>query len=619
MNRRVIIALSIATAVVLLTVGCCYLIRAEKRTKIELHIDPIEGEDMTSVIRQAVEKTSNYENVKITLGKGVYSFAPDSAYERYIPITNHGNGVKKIALYFDGHKSIEIEGDGATLLFNGQMMPFLFENCKSVKVSGINIDWETPFTFLGEVVDVDPKGEWRDIRPRTSADSFSWSFSNGKILFPDIDGFSYQYLGSTLAFDAKTKRPIVGALDLHSDPQKVEQLPNGDLRIYEKLRQMPPVGSLLSSKGDREHDRYAPAFNFKESKNILLQDITIHHALGMGFLFERSEDITIKDSKICLSEGSRRVISTTADATHFANCRGDILIEGCRFENMLDDGTNVHGTYVVVSDVIDNYTVLAELQHFEQLGFKFADAEDEIWFINAPSPQRNATIGIVQSVKAINEKAMEITFTEPLDGALNKGDLLENKTWNPTFTMRGCTIQNHRARSIVLKTPLKTVIEDNYFSSMMSGVLFRGESKFWYESGAVKDVLIKGNTFYNAGDCGTTHAALYITPLLGDEFNQTESYDQNIRFVKNTIDSFNPRIVIADRVNGLEVINNKIIRNGDHEPLDADAPLFELKNCVNCTIENNQYSGLPLGRKSELEADEVSQKTLLFKGNIFNK
>ncbi len=338
----------------------------------------------------------------------------------------------------------------------------------------------------------------------------------------------------------------------------------------------------------------------------------------MGFLFERSENITIKDSKICLSEGSPRVISSTADATHFANCKGDILIEGCRFENMLDDGTNVHGTYVVVTDMIDNHTLRAELQHFEQLGFKFADTGDEIWFINAPSPQRGAVTARVKSAKAINEKVMEILFEEPIDKLISKGGILENKTWNPTFTMRGCTIQNHRARSIVLKTPLKTVIEDNHFSSMMSGVFFRGESHFWYESGAVQDVLIKGNTFHNAADCGTRHAALYITPLLGAEFDKTESFDNNIRFIGNTINSFNPRIVIAERVDGLVVEDNIIIRNDDFAAIDPTAPLYELSNCDNCSIQNNSYSGVPLYNNSELKADVASQRNLIFKNNIFN-
>ena len=50
---------------------------------------------------------------------------------------------------------------------------------------------------------------------------------------------------------------------MNSDPSKVVELPNGNLRIYEKQKYYPPIGSLLSSKGDREKDRYAPAFDFK--------------------------------------------------------------------------------------------------------------------------------------------------------------------------------------------------------------------------------------------------------------------------------------------------------------------------------------------------------------------
>ncbi len=606
------------TAVAILAVGCCYLYANSQATEIEIIIEPLEGEDMTDTLRKAIEEASEYDRVKIILKEGIYTLSPDLAHECYLPITNHGNGSKRIAFFFEDHQSVVIEGNGARLLFSGQMFPFFFEGCEHVEVSGVTIDWSTPFTFLGEVTAVDPNGEWREVEPRGEEDGFSWTLKNGEILFPNIDGFNYHYLGSTLAFEAQTKRPIVGALDLHSEPTRVEKLANGNLRIYEKLRQMPPIGSLLSSKGDRENDRYAPAFDFRESKNILLKDITIHHALGMGFLFERSENITIKDSKICLSEGSPRVISSTADATHFANCKGDILIEGCRFENMLDDGTNVHGTYVVVTDMIDNHTLRAELQHFEQLGFKFADTGDEIWFINAPSPQRGAKTARVKSAKAINEKIMEIVFEEPIDKLIGKGGILENKTWNPTFTMRGCTIQNHRARSIVLKTPLKTVIEDNHFSSMMSGVFFRGESHFWYESGAVQDVLIKGNTFHNAADCGTLHAALYITPLLGAEFDKTESLDSNIRFVGNTINSFNPRIVIAERVDGLVVEDNIIIRNDDFAAIAPTAPLYELSNCDNCSIQNNSYSGVPLYNNSELKADVASQRNLIFKNNIFN-
>ncbi len=579
-------------------------------TSREITIEPVEG-DVTYQLRCAIEAVGECDELTIKLTDGTYKFSPDLAFEKYAPITNHGNGVKRIAFPLNGYKKVTIEGNGAKLLFHGQMMPFLFEGCDNVEVRDLTIDWDTPFTFLAEVIETNAKEGWRVVRPRTAEDGFSWTLKGGKIQYPNIDGFNYSYLGSTLAFDAETKRPVVGVLDLHSEPTKVVELKNGDLKIYERLRQMPPVGSLLSSKGDREHDRYAPAFDFKECSNILLDGITIHHALGMGFLFERSEDITIKDSKIVLSEGSKRVIASTADATHFANCRGEILIEGCRFENMLDDGTNVHGTYVEVTEVVDPTTVRVAFQHFEQMGFNFAEAGDEMWFLLCPSPERAAT-GVVKRVKRINETITEISFVETLPDALGVGDVLENKTWNPIFTMRGCTIQNHRARSVVLKTPLKTVIEDNYFSSMMSGVLFRGEMKNWYESGAVTDVLIQNNTFENAADCGTLHAALYITPLFNSNFDPTALYDRNIRFIGNTIRNANPRIVIADRVEGLLVEDNKIERTTEYIAPFPDAPMFELINSKDVTITGNSYKGT---KPNVMVADERSQQTLKLENN----
>ncbi|WP_445344295.1 alpha-1,3-galactosidase-related protein, partial [Bacteroides caccae] len=328
-------------------------------------------------------------------------------------------------------------------------------------------------TFLGEVVSINSKEGWREIKP--FQDGFCWKVEKGQIRFPNIDGFNYTCLGSTLPFEKRTKRVVHGAIDIDSNPSGVERMKNGNLRIYEKLNYYPPVGALLSSKGDREHDRYAPAFDFKECKNICLDSITIHHALGMGFLFERSENMQILNSQIVLPKHTQRVISTTADATHFVNCKGDILIENCRFENMLDDGTNVHGTCVEVDEVIDDYTVRVSLKHFEQLGFKFAERGDDIWFIIHPSPQRGE-VNTVSRVFTLNERFIQLSFAKPLPAGLKRGDILENNTWNPTFTMRGCTIRNHRARSVILKTPLKTIIENNQYSGIKPFSLLKADT-----------------------------------------------------------------------------------------------------------------------------------------------
>ncbi|MFR9497941.1 MAG: right-handed parallel beta-helix repeat-containing protein, partial [Rikenellaceae bacterium] len=181
---------------------------------------PCSDADATTSIREAIEAAAYQDEIIIELEEGTYLLNPDLAFEKYAPITNHGNGLKKIAFPISGYKKVVIEGNGAKLIFHGQMMPFLFEDCENIEVRNLTINWDIPFTFLAEVVATSSEEGWREVKPRGADDGFSWRLSKGEILFPDVDGFSYSHLGSTLAFDAQTKRPIEGVLDLHSEPTR---------------------------------------------------------------------------------------------------------------------------------------------------------------------------------------------------------------------------------------------------------------------------------------------------------------------------------------------------------------------------------------------------------------
>lgn len=565
--------------------------------------------DMTSTVRKAIEGATG-KDIKLVFEKGTYLFLADYAMDKYCFITNHGNGFKKIIFSFEGFNSVEIDGNDSEFIFNGQVAPFQFDNCKKVDVKNFTIDWDIPFSFQGEVLEVNEKEGWRDIKPFT--DGFSWELKNGVIRFPNSNHFHFSELGSTLSFDKETKAVAHGAWDMSSRPRWVEARPNGVLRIHEPLKKYPIVGSITHSKGPHEQNRYAPAFQVTNSSNAVFNKVVVHHALGMGFLFERTSDISILKSGVYLREGTDRVVSSIADATHFANCKGEILIENCRFENMLDDGTNVHGTYVKVDEVIDEHTIRVGLGHFEQMGFEFAGVNDEVWFIHNPSPKRGS-VNVVSKVTYVNDKFTELTFKNKIPEQLVEGDILENKTWNPVFTMRANVIKNHRARNIIIKTPKKIVIEDNELSSMMSSILFRGETFFWYESGAVEDVLIRNNNFNYVAYSGAEHAVMYVTPRLAKTFDVTETYDKNIRFENNTIRTFDSRIIIADRVDGLKITGNKIIQDKSQgKALYPDAPIFDLINCNNVEISNNTYEGVT---KNAILADEKSSRNLKIKGN----
>ncbi|MEL0638957.1 hypothetical protein V6259_19830, partial [Marinomonas sp. TI.3.20] len=85
-------------------------------------------------------------------------------------------------------------------------------------------------------------------------------------------------------------------------------------------------------------------------KNIILENITIHTAGGMSLIVERTENIKVSHYSVTPSHD--RIVSTRADATHFMNCKGEIIVENCQLDHMLDDGINVHGAYVNIDSYI---------------------------------------------------------------------------------------------------------------------------------------------------------------------------------------------------------------------------------------------------------------------------
>ncbi|NDV61557.1 right-handed parallel beta-helix repeat-containing protein [Puniceicoccales bacterium CK1056] len=560
-------------------------------------------EDATEVVREALEAVEA-SHVVLIFEPGRYEFGRDKASEQYLAITNHDNGLKRVIFPMDRFESVKIEGNGAEFIFQGRVLPFLFKGCKRVEVSGLTIDWDVPLYFQATVKQVNSDAGWIDVEP--FKEGFSWSVRRERLLFPDIEGFSYSHMGETLAFDPAHRRVAHGAWDMHLDSPRVEQHPDGQLRIHARSRHYPDEGNVIVSKGKMGENRYAPAIYGVRSSNILIKDVTLHHAPGMGFLFERCDTVTLSDCGAFVRPDSNRMVSLLADATHFCNCKGEVLIENSRFQHMLDDGTNVHGAYVVVDEVLDDHSVRVKLMHFQQAGFHFADPGDQVWLIHAPDPSRGQ-LKTVNRFRQLNETYSVITFEEPLGKSLKDGDLLENKTWNPSFTMRGCTIKDHRARSVVLKTPLPVLIEDNTFSSMMSTIFLRGESWFWFESGSVEDVLIQNNRFEYCAYSGMEHAVLRVTPRLGRQFDASSTYDRNIRFVGNQVHTFGNRIVWAERVEGLEILQNTIMQTNEAPVLHPGSPMIELTFCRNARIESNTYEG---ENTHTLSTDETSAATL---------
>jgi hypothetical protein len=371
-----------------------------------------------------------------------------------------------------------------------------------------------------------------------------------------------------------------------------KELRKGLVRITDTIAELPQTGWVWVTAGGRDPNRRSPAIRIFGSKNIHLVDINIYHAGGMGVIGEHSEDIALTRFNVILPPDSKRLVSTTADATHFVNCRGHIEIDSCLFENMLDDATNIHGIYARLTKIIDKNTIEIEAVHGQQNLVRFAAAGETIKIYNNETMDEIKSLP-VKRFKYINEHCAEISFSEDIsDVKLNSG--VENSDWYPSFTMRNSTVRNNRARGILIATPKKVIVENNRFlNQMYAGISVHGDMNFWFESGAVGDLTIRNNYFMNPATGGgdRLQAVFMIEPKILQPERAKNCYHRNILIENNTIETFDNPIVDALSVDGLIIKGNKITRTKEFAPLYPEKPNINIRYCKNVLIEDNQYNG----------------------------
>lgn len=561
------------------------------------------GEDFTPKIMEILGHHSNIQSLEFK--PGVYHFYPEKAKEKYLKISNNDNGLRKYAFDLVGKKDIRITGNGATFKFHGSIIPFLIENSENIDIQGINIEYDYPFDFEGIVVANDEKNKTFDLH----VDPNNKFEIKDDLLF--FHGYDWKIgLGENIVYNPKTKSPAYYTAkyehNFNGHFLKATAINENTIRLSNiHAENVPPVGSIYSDKGPHGENRNIVGFRVYKSKNIKLYNINLYHTGAMALIAEKTETVILKRFNVLLKAGSSRVISSNADATHFVNCKGKITIDSCRFENMLDDATNVHGTYMICDAFLDAHTVAVKFGHFQQQGFDFAEKGDTLRFIDRTNILPVVT-GIVKTIDKINENYYKIVLKDKLPPFGDKKVAVENITWMPSLEVKNCVIKQNRARSLLISTSKPVLIEDNYFASMMAGIRICGDANYWFESGPVSNVVIKGNTFENLGIGGhAPQAILQIDPIIGKKFRKDGYYHKNIIFENNTIKTFDPLIIYALSVDGLEIRNNTIIQTKTYQPIFSELSQFDLQNCTNTKIEGNVYKGDSLATVSAIECDQL--------------
>ena len=522
---------------------------------------PDDGQDDTPAIRLALEVARGRPS-RVVFEKGTYDLYRDRAYEQYLFVSNNDEGLKRIAFPLIGFQDVEIDGQGALFLFRGWITPFYISRSKNVTLRRFTVDWKRTFHSEGRIIENHDDGMTVQID-----EHYPYEIRNGVLVFTDgkqnreplttvkSSETLYPY-GSLLEFDAVKRETAYMARDYYGVGTGIAAQDVGErrVRLFKKGLKGTPGNILVFGPSHRD----CGAIVLSDMTNAVIREVTLHHSSGMGILAQRSRDILVDEVKVTPSPGGKRIISLTADATHFVNCAGKITLKDSLFENQKDDATNIHGLYVRVMKRLSDTELEVKLLHPQQYGFQFLAPGGTVELVKGSSL---VTYGkaVVKAVQPINKEYSRVTFTEKLPEQTGESDVIACDGAYPETLITGCVIRNNRARGILLGSRAKMVIENNTFHTPGSAILLEGDGRYWYEQAGVRDLVIRKNTFDNCNFGVWGKATIEVGAGIAKECRAASRYNRNIVIEDNLFRTFGSGpLVQMYSVDGLTIRSNRV-------------------------------------------------------------
>ena len=366
---------------------------------------------------------------------------PPAAQAGDLWISNHTDFPgRRIVLDIVGKTNFTYDAKGASLKVCEPAIALHLKDCRDVTIRNLTIDWARPVLTEAEVV----------------------GFSNGetrvkidRVRYPvEVEGGWLLVLGpgrrerirAVRFLDGLTGAPVPLTADTSFRATRARAEADGTIAIaadYSHEGTGLKVGDILVF---RPFDRPYPAVFIENSSGVLLEDVVIRDAYGMGVVAQMSENITWRGtgraedrtSGVIAREGSH--VTTHADASHFSNCRGQVTVENCWFEGMMDDAINVHSTCVQITNLLSRSSVRCVFRHPEAIGFQLFRAGDHARLIRSETNEDGPVL-CVRAVRRVADDVVELDFDADIPKDFGVGDTIENADWQCSATFRGNVVK----------------------------------------------------------------------------------------------------------------------------------------------------------------------------------
>jgi parallel beta-helix repeat protein len=364
-----------------------------------------------------------------------------------------------------------------------------------------------------------------------------------------------------MSYHADTRLPDGSdGLDVYDSVERTELIAPQVLRVHLNREIPVPEGKLLVLR----HKVYVDnVFCFHRCADVTVSNVTVHAAPGMGLVGELTTNITLRRFNVQIRPGSGRLMSTTADATHFAGCKGSVSLANCLFEGMGDDGVNIKsGLYLTVRQRVDDHTVLG--QHNLKMA-ALPDTGDTLEMAHTDTLSPFASGTVREAAMEPGEGNMHrVRFEAPLPAELRAGDVLGNASRVARLRMARCTVRANRARGVLCQTR-DAVIEDCTFQNCTgAGVMVLTETVHFHESIGTRDVIVRNNRFENCNrGAASAEAALCALAYLKEfAYPAKPGVHRNMTLEGNRIVGTDESGIFAVGVDGLTLRKNTIEQSG---------------------------------------------------------
>lgn len=519
-------------------------------------------------LREISEAVRGMKDVTITVEPGVYHWKDEQAQADFDALmesrldydTHWGRaGIPyNKGVLFEQVENLTIDGQGSIWMMHGLLAPLSFWNCRHVRLKNFSIDWERPLFSVGTVL----SHEEDEVVVRVDDD------------FPVKGG---EPIWALMDYDRVARR--FGLIWKYRNMSALELIAPQTVRFHASLREKLSAGSALIL---RHVGNYRPCIHLWESEGVSFDNVCLYANPGMGVTAHYSRDIRFR--RFAVRPREDRLMSTNTDATHFITCSGTVDFEDCYFEGMGDDAVNVHGFYNRITELADEYTVVATIDNengTQDLRYDTPRPGETAEFYDSDTllPVWSAVVREAQIDEA--RWCVRLTLEEKLPSFIRKNMVFTKSSDTASLRIVNCHVNRIRARAFLTQTK-RVLIEGCRIERCTGTGIHVNAALGWCESIPCEDVVIRHNRILDCGYGDATFANACGITVQTKCRKKAVGVHQNVVIDGNKIAGCGHNGIVLSSLKNGKVCNNRFS--------NCSAAVV-VESCDEIELWENEYGG----------------------------